>query len=294
MACSQLEQRVQEGLARRRQEHEVILKSSKSVEQRRQQIVAWVKEHGQSQVEDLAVRFATSEVTIRKDLAALSQQGLLIRQFGGAVPVPSSTNSNAGPSQLITSDPFTNSTTSPAINAIGQLAASLVKPGNKLVIDCGSTTASILPHLSHIDDLVVMTNTLSTANYLTQSEKEPTVLMVGGTWDAQSQSFQGAMAEQLVSAYSFDIAFIGAAGIDVTRGTTTFNELIGVTRAMAVAASKVVIVASSKKLTHKMPNLELSWKNISVLITDEGICEQDKLNIENQGVTVLIAAPSGE
>ncbi len=123
MACSQLEQRVQEGLARRRQEHEVILKSSKSVEQRRQQIVAWVKEHGQSQVEDLAVRFATSEVTIRKDLAALSQQGLLIRQFGGAVPVPSSTNSNAGPSQLITSDPFTNSTTSPAINAIGQLAA---------------------------------------------------------------------------------------------------------------------------------------------------------------------------
>ena len=86
MACSQLEQRVQKGLARRRQEHEVILKSSKSVEQRRQQIVAWVKEHGQSQVEDLAVRFATSEVTIRKDLAALSQQGLLIRQFGGAVP----------------------------------------------------------------------------------------------------------------------------------------------------------------------------------------------------------------
>ena len=55
------------------------MKSSKPVEQRRQQIVAWVKKQGQSQVEDLAVRFATSEVTIRKDLAALSQQGLLIR-----------------------------------------------------------------------------------------------------------------------------------------------------------------------------------------------------------------------
>ena len=293
MACSQLEQRVQEGLARRRQEHEVILKSSKSVEQRRQQIVAWVKEHGQSQVEDLAVRFATSEVTIRKDLAALSQQGLLIRQFGGAVPVPD-TGVISDLLEPITSDPFANSTTSPSINAIGQLAASLVKPGSKLVIDCGSTTASVLPHLAHIDDLVVMTNTLSTANYLTQSDKEPTVLMVGGTWDAQSQSFQGAMAEQLVSAYSFDIAFIGAAGIDVNRGTTTFNELIGVTRAMAEAASKVVVLASSKKLTHKMPNLELSWKNISVLITDEGISDEDKFNIENQGVTVLIAAPSGE
>ena len=269
------------------------MKSSKSVEHRRQQIVAWVKAHGQSQVEDLAVRFATSEVTIRKDLAALSQQGLLIRQFGGAVPVPD-TGVISDLLEPITSDPFANSTTSPSINAIGQLAASVVKPGSKLVIDCGSTTASVLPHLAKIDDLVVMTNTLSTANYLTQSDKEPTVLMVGGTWDAQSQSFQGAMAEQLVSAYSFDIAFIGAAGIDVNRGTTTFNELIGVTRAMAEAASKVVVLASSKKLTHKMPNLELSWKNISVLITDEGISDEDKFNIENQGVTVLIAAPSGE
>ena len=75
------------------------MKSSKPVEQRRQQIVAWVKKQGQSQVEDLAVRFATSEVTIRKDLAALSQQGLLIRQFGGAVPVPA-TASHSGTAQL--------------------------------------------------------------------------------------------------------------------------------------------------------------------------------------------------
>ena len=269
------------------------MKSSKPVEQRRQQIVAWVKEQGQSQVEDLAVRFATSEVTIRKDLAALSQQGLLIRQFGGAVPLPT-TASHSGTAQPSINEANVNHAISPAINAIGKCAASLIKPESKLVIDCGSTTASVLPHLAQVDDLVVMTNTLSTANYLTQSEKEPTVLMVGGTWDTQSQSFQGAMAEQLVSAYSFDIAFIGAAGIDVNRGTTTFNELIGVTRAMAAAAGKVVVLASSKKLTHKMPNLELSWKSISVLITDEGISDEDKLNIENQGVTVIVAVPAGE
>ena len=41
-------------------------------------------------------------------------------------------------------------------------------------------------------------------------------------------------------------------------------------------------------------NLELGWEQISVLITDDGISNQDKLKIENQGVTVLIAAPSGE
>lgn len=263
------------------------MRSSKSVDVRRQAIVTWINQHGHTQVEALAAQFNTSEVTIRKDLAALDAQGLIIRQFGGAVPAI------AKHAVSDTLSPKTGNVIS-SLSYIGECAASLVKPGSKLVIDCGSTTSTILPFLSQISGLVVMTNALATANYLTQCEKEPTVLMTGGTWDAQSQSFQGAMAEQLVNAYSFDIAFIGAAGIDVNRGTTTFNELTGVTRAMAQAASKVVVMASSKKLTHKMPNLELGWDTISVLITDEGISAQDKQNIEEQGVAVMIAALNGE
>jgi DeoR/GlpR family transcriptional regulator of sugar metabolism len=260
------------------------LKSSKSVDDRRQAIVSWINDNGHTQVEALALRFSTSEVTIRKDLAALDAQGLIIRQFGGAVPaIPATSTSETLPFP-----------SSGSLSPLGECAASLVKPGSKLVIDCGSTTSTLLPFLSNISSLVVMTNALATANYLTQCEKEPTVLMTGGTWDAQSQSFQGAMAEQLVSAYSFDLAFIGAAGIDVDRGTTTFNELTGVTRTMAAAASKVVVMASSKKLTHKMPNLELGWNTISVLITDDGISEQDKQRIENQGVAVIVAALNGE
>jgi DeoR/GlpR family transcriptional regulator of sugar metabolism len=280
------------------------LKSSHSVEERRKRIVEWVNNNGHTRVEALASQFNASEVTIRKDLTALAAQGALIRQFGGAVPAVSSVASST-PAFTVTSpqhpthqnpapQKFVPSASNALSSAIGQCAANLVKPGSKLVIDCGSTTSAILPYLSALDDLVVMTNTLSTANYLTQCDTEPTVLMAGGTWDALSQSFQGSMAEQLVSAYSFDIAFIGAAGIDVERGTTTFNELTGVTRAMANAASKVVVMASAKKLLHKMPNLELGWNKISVLITDDTISDSDKTNIENKGVTVIVATPNGE
>ena len=267
------------------------MKSSKSVELRRNDIVAHVNQHGHTQVETLASQFNTSEVTIRKDLAALAQQGKLIRQFGGAVPASGYTKS-AKTKGNATEDVHQKTTTS--LSPIGKAAASLIKSGHKLVIDCGLTTASLLPFLSDKNSLVVMTNALATANFLTRCETEPTVLMTGGTWDAQSQSFQGAMAEQLVSAYNFDLAFIGAAGIDVSRGTTTFNELTGVTRAMANAASKVVVMASSTKLNHKMPNLELGWSQISVLITDEGIRDEDKQKIENQGVAVLVAPQNGE
>lgn len=282
------------------------MKSSHSVDERRKRIVEWVNDNGHTRVETLASQFNASEVTIRKDLTALAAQGALIRQFGGAVPAASSRTANNNSAEMssvtsTTSLPSTSFKTeasslasSELSNAIGQCAANLVKPGSKLVIDCGSTTSAILPYLSALDDLVVMTNTLSTANYLTQCDTEPTVLMAGGTWDALSQSFQGSMAEQLVSAYSFDIAFIGAAGIDVERGTTTFNELTGVTRAMANAASKVVVVASAKKLLHKMPNLELGWNKISVLITDDTISDSDKTNIENKGVTVIVATLNGE
>lgn len=267
------------------------MKSSKSVELRRNNIVAHVNQHGHTQVEALASLFNTSEVTIRKDLAALAEQGKLIRQFGGAVPTTGYIKSAVTEGD-ITEDAHRKTTTS--LSPIGKAAANLIKSGHKLVIDCGSTTASLLPFLSDKNSLVVMTNALATANFLTRSETEPTVLMTGGTWDAQSQSFQGAMAAQLVSAYNFDFAFIGAAGIDVNRGTTTFNELTGVTRAMASAANKVVVMASSTKLNHKMPNLELGWSQISVLITDENIRDEDKQKIENQGVAVLIAPQNGE
>jgi DeoR/GlpR family transcriptional regulator of sugar metabolism len=51
--------------------------------------------------------------------------------------------------------------------------------------------------------------------------------MTGGTWDPHSESFQGQVAEQVLRSYDFDQLFVGADGIDLERGTTTFNELVG-------------------------------------------------------------------
>jgi len=251
----------------------------RNTRERRSEIVAWVNQQGHVQVDDLAERFETSAVTIRKDLSVLADDGLLLRQFGGAAPLMPADKS------------FTDKS---AASPIGKAAATLLSHNAKIVIDCGSTTASLLPFLNQFEQLVVMTNSLNAATILTQVENEPTVLMTGGTWDAHSQSFQGSMAEHMIGAYTFDFAFIGAAGLDVIRGTTTFNELTGLTRAMARAARQVVVMASSSKLSHRMPNLELGWDSISVLITDSGISQSDKQHIEDQGVTVMVAAQFGD
>lgn len=228
-------------------------------------------------VEGLSTAFSTSEVTIRKDLAELENNGLLLRKFGGAVLLP------------VEASELSDESLSARKQAIAKAAAKLIKDHNRIIIDSGSTTAALLPELQSKLGLVVMTNALHVANRLLEQENEPKVLMTGGTWDAQSHSFQGQMAEQMLRAYNFDQAFLGAAGLDLARGTTTFNELTNVSKVMADVADQVIVMAESEKLQRKIPNVELPWSSIDVLVTDEGISAQAKQEIEHQCVEVICA-----
>ena len=133
-----------------------------------------------------------------------------------------------------------------------------------------------------------MTNSLTVATQLTELENEPTLLMTGGTWDVRSESFQGQVAEQALRSYDFDQLFIGADGIDLARGTTTFNELVGLSRVMAETAREVVVMVESQKIGRKMPNLELSWDQIDVLVTDRQISKEMLQKIEAQQVEVVL------
>ncbi len=253
--------------------------AKRNTQQRRHTLLA---EQGELSVDALAKRFETSEVTIRKDLAELERNGLLLRRYGGAVPVPSE----------LVAEPMEAELVSKQKQAIARAAAALIRDHNRLIIDSGSTTAALIPELGSKRGLVVMTNSLEVAAALRELENEPTLLMTGGTWDPHSESFQGQVAEQVLHSYDFDQLFIGAAGIDPARGTTTFNELIGLSRVMAEVAREVIVLAESHKLGRKIPNLELPWANIDVLITDTGMDDEAKAQIEQQGVQVICAQES--
>ena len=135
-----------------------------------------------------------------------------------------------------------------------------------------------------------MTNSLHVANSLKALENEPTLLMTGGTWDVRSESFQGQVAETVLRSYDFDQLFVGADGVDLERGTTTFNELIGLSQVMAEVSREVVLMIESAKVGKKIPNLELSWQHIDVLVTDELLTDEQKHIIESKGVRVLRAS----
>lgn len=249
----------------------------RNTQQRRRAIIERLNSHGEVAVDQLAELFSTSEVTIRKDLAELENNGLLLRKFGGAVLLPAE------------SSELSSEKLSSRKKAIAAKAASLIQDHNRIIIDSGSTTAGLLPELKNKLGLVVMTNSLHVANSLLEQENEPKLLMTGGTWDAQSHSFQGQMAEQMLRAYNFDQAFLGAAGLDLEKGSTTFNELTHLSRVMAEVSVQVIVMAESEKLQRKIPNIELPWSTISVLVTDDQIDPKAKQRIEQHGVQVLCA-----
>ena len=116
--------------------------------------------------------------------------------------------------------------------------------------------------------------------------------MTGGTWDPTSESFQGQVAEQVLRSYDFDQLFIGADGIDIDRGTTTFNELIGLSRVMAEVTREVIVLVESEKIGRKIPNVELTWQQINTLITDDGLPDSVKQQLIAKGVNVICAPSS--
>lgn len=227
-------------------------------------------------MEYLAHLFETSEVTIRKDLTALEESGFLLRRYGGAIKLPTEINEESQ-EQL-----------SKKKLAIAHSAANQIREHNRIIIDSGSTTGALVKALHH-SGLVVMTNSLALANELIALECEPTVLMTGGTWDARSESFQGKVAANVLRSYDFDQLFIGADGLDLTRGTTTFNELIGLSQVMAEVSREVIVMIESQKIGRKMPNLELEWQQIDKLITDDQLDPNVKQQIEALGVEVIVA-----
>ncbi|GLR75629.1 DeoR/GlpR family DNA-binding transcription regulator [Aliivibrio sifiae] len=252
--------------------------SKRNTKQRRHMILSLLIEKGEVTVEELSELFDISEVTIRKDLTELEKNGLLMRKYGGAVLMPSNII------QEDTCEEVSNRKLSLAISAV-----ELIKDHNRIIIDSGSTTAALINQLSKRNGLVVMTNSLPVANALQEIENEPTLLMTGGTWDSHSDSFQGQVAESVLRSYDFDQLFIGADGIDLERGTTTFNELVGLSRVMSEVAREVILMVESEKIGRKIPNVELPWDSIDVLITNNDLSQEHQQKIESHSVRVIRA-----
>jgi len=252
---------------------------------RRQQILQQLLERGSLQVVDLVEQFGVSAVTIRTDLRRLRTQGLVARTHGGATllhPPP--------PEQPIRERDSVNL---PLKEQIGKRAAALVKPGDNIIIDSGSTTVILARHLRRYRDVTVMTNGLNIAWELSSAEGV-TVLLTGGVLRKQSLSLQGNQAEASLAAYSFDTLFLGVDGLDLQFGLTTHDEAEAhLSHRMVERARRVVVMTDASKFgrvsLHRIARLE----QIHTIITDPGIQPGTREVLEGMGIEVMLAGEVG-
>lgn len=252
-----------------------------SVELRREMLIRYLREHGRTNVTELAEHFNITGATVRSDLRHLEKTKQVVRRYGGAEAVTP---------PIIEDRTLDEKTTlnQDIKKRIGAKAAILVNDGESIILDNGSTTLQMVPWLVEKVAITLMTNSLQIVNEIVARDSDMTVLMPGGTFRRRSSSFHGGLAEQAFRFYTFDKLFIGADGFDIDLGTTTFNEVYQVSQAMCQAAKQIIVVTDSSKFGRKTPNIVVPVEKINTVITDSGISPQDKAALEKRGIEVLI------
>ena len=249
---------------------------------RRLQIVELARKTDEVRVEALSVLFGVSTVTIRNDLAFLEKQGVAVRAYGGALLCesgqPVAERTIADKSVLNT----------PVKQRIGAMAASLVQPGCRLILDSGTTTLEVARHLRDHQEIVVMPNGMNVANALLEAEGVA-LLMTGGHLRRKSLSFYGAQADLSLQNYHFDLLFLGVDGIDLERGVSTHHEdEARLNRCMCHVAERIIVVTDSSKFGRLSLHKIIDTRRIHTLITDDAIAAETLAGLRQAGIEVLL------
>jgi DeoR/GlpR family transcriptional regulator of sugar metabolism len=227
--------------------------------ERRQAVLAILKARDSVRVAELSTRLAVSDVTIRKDLALLEEQGYLRRTHGGAVPA----------------ERFDPNLSLPARQAVNQerkrrialCARDLISHGETIFLDSGSTCTAIAEAVADME-LRVVTNSLDTLTLLAE-RPNISLLVVGGSYRHDAGSFIGPWAERSIGSVQFDHAFLGATGISADGRFSSQNSLESQVKTAAITAARTsIVVADASKIGVQAFSVFAGPEDISTLITD--------------------------
>ncbi|MEZ0255912.1 MAG: DeoR/GlpR family DNA-binding transcription regulator [Chthoniobacter sp.] len=252
--------------------------------QRRSQIADLVRDRGSMRVIELAELFDVSEVTIRNDLVQLEKDGELVRDRGGAVPgvAPRQITSLLAVEQRSHLQPDQK-------RRVARAAAALVKPGDTIIMDAGTTVVEMVPYLADITPLTVVTNALNVVLEVA-SKTDARIIVLGGTFSREASSTIGSIAERMLGDLVVQKAFLGTQAFDIENGLTdTTLEIAEVKRAMIRAARRTVLLTDSTKLGRSGFIKVAPLTAMHTIICDEALPVEVRSALEQLGVEVTIA-----
>jgi len=245
--------------------------------ERRKIILEVLAEDGSVNVSGLAKRLGVTVVTARADLAALEEEGLLMRTHGGAVPAQHPKlmeRMQAGKGLK---------------GAIAKAAASMIKDGDTVIISAGTTTALIAKYLLGKRDVHIVTNNTLLLTYA-RMNPQLRVTLVGGEFRPEEEGVMGPMALAALDQFHVSKAFIGIDGASVKQGFTAhFVESADLVRKMAEQVDQVVVLSNSGKFGKPGFARILPFDGIDALVTDNELTKEFEEKLSTAGVRIVKA-----
>ena len=256
--------------------------------ERHRLILRAVGEHPVVTVAQLVDMLDVSEATIRRDIAALDDDGKLRRVRGGAEAINPVTSK-----QLLGRPFFVTKTLNVAQKAaIAAKAVELCEEGDSIIIHGGSTTYQMAPLLKS-KKMQVLTNSFPLADYLIEHSQN-SVVVPGGTIYREQNIILSPFESDVIHNFYASKAFVGAQGINSMGLMESDPMIIQSEQRLIAQAEKLVVMIDSTKFTQRSNMFLCRLDSIDTLITDDGIRDEDRAMIERSGIKLVIVSAKQE
>lgn len=235
-------------------------------EERHQHIVDQLERTGRVTVTDLAQRFGVTEDCIRKDLKQLAADGRCKRVYGGA------TKAEASGERLVANR---LAKFKPEKQEIARKALALIEPKQVIYLDISSTNLYLAQLIAASGTTCTVVSPMIDINQALAASASVTAICPGGAMHSELNGFVGSVAIEAVRRFRFELAFIGAAGIDVDEGqATTYDAEDGLLKRTAIECSgRSYLMCESRKLNAYGNFRFAGFSDFEALICDDDNAE---------------------
>lgn len=258
------------------------------VQSRRQVLLSKLVADGKVQVAEFSREAGVSEMTVRRDLEYFAGKGIARRVYGGALLTTPVTKGSEFGLRAVTGIPFKE--------AIGQAAAVLVRDGEAVIVDAGTTCLAAARALAARPGLTVCPLGFHATAALVD-QPGVTVVLPGGEVDPGELSYLGPVARSTLAQFRFDTFLMAVGGVGIHDGVTDFRAAdVEIKQAAMRAASRTIVVADADKIGTRTFAHLAPVGDIDVLVTDRRANAQVLQGIRELGVGVHVAGdtPDGQ
>ncbi|PLU83447.1 DeoR family transcriptional regulator [Sinorhizobium medicae] len=266
---------------------------------RRQAIMDVLMEAGTASVEELSFRFGVSKMTVHRDLDDLEQAGLLRKVHGGA--------SIQSSPQFESDFRYREKIATSEKRRLGEYAATLVEPGQSVIIDDSSTAGAIAGFLKDIRPLTVITNNLGVITDLSGVPIRPltvitnnlgvitdlsgvpgmNLIALGGHYSKRFNGFFGVVTEEALRSLRADVAFLSSSAVEGTAAFHQDQEVVQIKRQMVKSANRKYLLVDHGKFGRSALHFLMGLEAFDAVLTGSEVSDGHARELGDAGVGLL-------